>query len=114
MEKIDGNLLRGHLDTLILSVLGRGNAHGFEIMRRLEDEGCGALRLKEGTLYPALYRLEEAGLIAAQWEDNNERRRGARRRIYRLKPKGARELTRRREGWRQFVSVIGKIVEAPS
>jgi DNA-binding PadR family transcriptional regulator len=112
MEMIEGNVLRGHLELMILAILFRGDAHGFEILRRLEQEGCGALRLKEGTLYPALYRLEEAGMIRAAWEDNAERRRGPRRRIYKLLPKGLGQLERGRAGWRNFVSVVGKIVEA--
>ena len=62
MQKIEGDALRGHLENLILAVLARGEAHGLEILRRLESAGCGALTLKEGTLYPALYRMEESGL----------------------------------------------------
>src|SRR2546423_330174 len=76
--------LRGHLETMILSALERSEAHGLEILRRLEEAGCGLLRLKEGSLYPALYRLEEATKIEAAWEEQGHGRRGARRRIYRL------------------------------
>ena len=112
MTKIQGDSLRGHLETLILAVLERGRAHGFEILRRLEKEGAGSLRLKEGTVYPALYRLEEAGHVKAEWEDGEQRRRGPRRRIYQLTPKGRRDLEARRAGWRNFVTVIGRIVEA--
>ena len=77
MKGIEGDKLRGHLETLILSVLERGDAHGLEILRRLEVLGCGLLRLKEGSLYPALYRLEEAGKIAGLWEEEPHGRRGA-------------------------------------
>lgn len=114
MQSISGNALRGHLETMVLSLLEQGQAHGFEILRRLEEAGCGALRLKEGTLYPVLYRLERAGLVRAEWERDAKGRRGPRRRIYRLAKGGKRELTGRREQWREFVSVIGKIVEAPA
>ena len=65
MRAIDGDKLRGHLETLILATLERGEAHGLEILRRLELGGCGLLKLKEGSLYPALYRLEAAGEVAA-------------------------------------------------
>ena len=58
MAKIEGNMLRGHLESMVLTVLERGDAHGFEIMQRLDEKGRGALHLKEGTLYPTLYRLE--------------------------------------------------------
>src|SRR5262245_19110116 len=74
MEPINGNALRGHLESLILSTLEQGEAHGFEIWKRLESAAAGALRLKEGSLYPALYRLEEAGLVQAAWEDDGDRR----------------------------------------
>ena len=63
MKPIHGDKLRGHLETLILSVLERGEAHGLEILHRLDQAGCGLLHLKEGSLYPALYRLEEAGKV---------------------------------------------------
>lgn len=112
MNKVSGDVLRGHLATLVLSVLERGDAHGYEVLRRIEDAGSGALELREGTLYPALYRLEQAGLVAARWEAAGEPRRGPRRRIYRLTAKGRAELGRGRESWRNFVSVIDRIVEA--
>jgi transcriptional regulator len=112
MKDIRGDELRGHLETMVLSVLERGEAHGYEILQRLESAGCGALKLKEGTLYPALYRLEEAGLVKAAWEQAGETRRGPRRRNYRLTAAGKRELAGRRESWRNFVAVIGRIVEA--
>lgn len=112
MKKISGNVLRGHLETMVLSLLEQGEAHGFEILRRLEQAGCGALQLKEGTLYPVLYRLERAGLVRAAWEDDTPGRRGPRRRIYRLARGGKRDLAGRRQQWRDFVSIIGPIVEA--
>ena len=114
MAEIRGNLLRGHLETLILSVLDRGEAHGLEVLRRLREESCGALRLKEGSLYPALYRLENAGLVAAAWEEETKGRRGARRRFYRLTRKGAAALSRGRQEWQQFVKALGGILGAPA
>ena len=80
-DKIDGNALRGHLETMILSVLENNEAHGFEVLRLLEEAGCGALRMKEGSLYPALYRLEEQGYVKARWESGTNDRRGPRRRL---------------------------------
>jgi DNA-binding PadR family transcriptional regulator len=114
MKAIEGDKLRGHLETMVLSVLERGGAHGLEILRRLEEAGFGLLRLKEGSLYPALYRLEEAGKIQGAWEDKPHGRRGARRRIYRLTSKGKRELARGREEWADFVRVMGAIMGAPA
>jgi DNA-binding PadR family transcriptional regulator len=112
METISGDSLRGHLETMVLSVLEGGATHGFEILRRLEEAGCGALRLKEGTLYPILYRLEGSGFLRGAWEDDTGGRRGPRRRIYHLTRKGAHELSSRREGWKRFVAVVGGIIGA--
>jgi PadR family transcriptional regulator, regulatory protein PadR len=114
MTPIHGDKLRGHLETIILSVLERGGAHGLEILRRLAEAGCGLLHLKEGSLYPALYRLEEAGKVQAVWEEEPHGRRGARRRIYRLTLKGKRELAHGREEWAQFFQIIGGIMGAPA
>ena len=114
MSSIKGDRLRGHLETMVLSVLERGEAHGLKILRRLEDDGCGLLRLKEGTLYPALYRLEAAGRISVVREEKPETGRGARRRIYRLNRKGKRQLAKSRQEWASFVQIIGSIVGAPA
>src|SRR3954447_22916933 len=100
MNAIDGDKLRGHLETLVLATLEKGPAHGLEILRRLEAGGCGLLKLKEGSLYPALYRLESAGQIKAVWESQPKGQRGARRRVYRLSPKGKRELQVGRGEWK--------------
>jgi PadR family transcriptional regulator PadR len=114
MKTIRGDKLRGHLETIILSVLERGDAHGLEILRRLDQSGCGLLRLKEGSLYPALYRLEVAGKVEAVWEEEPHGRRGAQRRIYRLTTKGKRELAKGRQQWASFVEIIGAIMGAPT
>lgn len=114
MQEITGDRLRGHLETMILSVLDDGEAHGLEILRRLDDAGCGLLKLKEGSLYPALYRLEAAGAVKAAWEEGPHGRRGARRRLYRLTPKGRRRLTAGREDWVAFVRIVGGILGAPA
>jgi DNA-binding PadR family transcriptional regulator len=114
MEAITGDKLRGHLETMVLSTLEQGEAHGLEILRRLDEAGCGLLRLKEGSLYPALYRLEAAGEVAAVWEAEPHGRRGARRRIYRLTAKGQRKLHAGRDEWREFVRVLGGILGAPA
>jgi PadR family transcriptional regulator PadR len=114
MQEINGDLLRGHLENLILSTLEQSDAHGLEILRRLEEAGCGALKLKEGSLYPALYRLENARLIAAEWEEETKGRRGARRRIYHLTRAGTKALAKGRADWQAFVQVLGGILGAPA
>ena len=113
MSSIAGDSLRGHLEALVLSTLQQGDAHGFEVLKRLEAAGSGALQLKEGSLYPALHRLEQAGGVSARWEGAEAAaRRGPRRRIYRITAKGRRRLDEARGEFRTFVSVIGGILGA--
>jgi DNA-binding PadR family transcriptional regulator len=114
MDTINGDKLRGHLEMMILSTLEDGEAHGLEILHRLEAAGCGLLRLKEGSLYPALYRLEAAGAVKAVWESEPHGRRGARRRLYQLTTKGQRKLHAGRIEWQQFVQILGGILGSPA
>lgn len=114
MADIQGDKLRGHLETMVLSVLEQGEAHGLEVIRRLEERGCGLLKLKEGTLYPALYRLQDAGKIVVAREEKPASGRGAPRRIYKLSQKGKRYLARGREEWVQFANLMGSIIGAPA
>lgn len=114
MEPISGDKVRGHLEAMVLATLEQGEAHGLEILRRLEVAGCGLLRLKEGSLYPALYRLEAAGEVEAVWEHEPHGRRGARRRIYRLTAKGNRKLAASRVEWHNFARILGGILGAPA
>lgn len=114
MEPIQGDKLRGHLETLILATLEQGAAHGLEIVTRLDKQGCGLLKLKEGSLYPALYRLEAAGEVKATWEAGDHGRRGARRRIYQLTSKGTRKLAQGRGEWQTFVTILSGILGAPA
>ncbi|MCA8998736.1 MAG: helix-turn-helix transcriptional regulator [Planctomycetaceae bacterium] len=111
-QEIQGDQLRGHLESLILAILEKSPSHGFQIVKQLEHRGEGALRLREGTIYPVLYRLESAGLIRAKWDDSEEDRRGPRRKVYSLTRKGTRRLAESREQWQQFVQVIGGILGA--
>ena len=111
MADISGDKLRGHLQDMVLAALERGSAHGLEILRRLDAAGDGSLKLKEGSLYPTLYRLENAGLVKAEWDEETKGRRGPRRRVYRLTSKGAAALTRGRTQWADFARVIGGIMK---
>ena len=112
MEAINGDKLRGHLETMVLSTLEQGEAHGLEILHRLDQAGCGLLRLKEGSLYP-LRRPLRADRVAV-WESEPHGRRGARRRIYYLTTKGRRKLDAGRAEWQQFVRILGGILGAPA
>ena len=114
MREITGDKLRGHVEALILSSLEDGACHGLEVIKRIESAGSGALRLKEGSLYPALYRLENDGLIKGEWESDGAGRRGARRRLYHLTRKGKRKLVSAREEWIEFVQVMNQALGGTS
>jgi PadR family transcriptional regulator len=97
--------LKGHLDALILAVLADGPLHGYAIIEELKRRSSGSLALPEGTVYPALHRLERAGLLASEWSDGSRRRR-----VYRLTPRGKRELGQRRGEWRDFVQAVEAVL----
>ncbi|HEY4007290.1 MAG TPA: helix-turn-helix transcriptional regulator [Pseudonocardia sp.] len=99
--------LKGHLDALLLAVLEPAPAHGFAVMAELRRRTNGTVDLEGGTLYPALRRLEEAGLIAGTWTTGA----GRRRREYELTELGRAALRTERSIWRDFVSTIGRALE---
>jgi PadR family transcriptional regulator, regulatory protein PadR len=98
--------LKGHLDLLLLATLAAEPAHGYRVVEALRMRSAGAFDLSEGTVYPALYRLERVGLLTSQWDATNPRR----RRVYRVTRKGRRELTRRRGEWRSFAAAVDAVV----
>jgi transcriptional regulator len=98
-------LLQGTLDLLVLSALVDGSEHGYGVARRIERKSADALRVEEGSLYPALYRLERQGLIASS-PGRSENNRPAR--FYRLTAKGRRQLHLRAEGWQRFVDAVAR------
>ena len=98
--------LKGHLDGLILAVVATGPAHGYAIIEELKRRSSGAFALPEGTVYPALHRLERAGLLASAWSDAA----GRRRRVYRLTRRGKRELGLRKDEWRQFSTAVEAVL----
>lgn len=101
-----GEVLKGHLDLLLLSTLEMAPAHGYVIIERLRERSVGVLDLAEGTIYPALHRLEHDGFVAGRWATVSSRR----RLIYSLTAVGRRTLQERRREWRQFAKVMGAIV----
>jgi PadR family transcriptional regulator, regulatory protein PadR len=99
-------VLKGHVDLLVLATLSRGPLHGYGLVEELRDVSDGAFDLAEGTVYPALYRLEGAGLLSSAWSHVS----GRRRRVYRLTRRGRTELTRERREWRQFADTMKEVV----
>jgi PadR family transcriptional regulator PadR len=98
--------LKGHLDGLILATLHGGPAHGYAIAQALRTRTDGAFDVPEGTLYPALHRLERAGLLSSAWSTEA----GRRRRTYSLTGAGAEMLDARRSEWRVLARAIDAVL----
>lgn len=105
-----GEVLKGHLDLLLLAALEAGPAHGYAIIQSLRERTREALKLPEGTLYPALHRLEAAGLLASDWSSGG----GRKRRVYALTPAGRQALARERDEWGAFARAVESVIESPS
>ena len=90
--------LKGHLDSLILAVVAAGPAHGYAIIEELKRRSGGTFTLPEGTVYPALHRLERAGLLESDWSASA----GRKRRVYKLTRRGRRQLEASKSEWRDF------------
>lgn len=97
-----GEALKGHLDMLLLAVLAEGPVHGYMVIEALRERSGGTFDLPEGTVYPALHRLEVDGLLASEWTGLG----GRRRRVYHLTPAGTRRLAQRQQEWRQFSRAV--------
>lgn len=106
---MERDLVRGHLDLMLLAVLSAGPMHGYGLVEELRRRSLGSLELPEGTVYPALYRLERQGLIASYWASEAPRR----RRVYRLRAAGRAALRRKRESWEEVMSVINAVIGQP-
>jgi PadR family transcriptional regulator, regulatory protein PadR len=105
--KANAQALKGHLDVLLLAALADGPRHGYAVKEALRDGSGGRFDLPTGTIYPALHRLEAAGLIAGSWSTVD----GRRRRTYRLTDAGRRRLNTDRGSWREFAEAVTAIVE---
>ncbi len=109
MPQPTADLLQGTLDVLVLKTLSWGQRHGYAIARWLEETSGDALRIEEGSLYPALYRMERKGWIAAEWGLSEL---GRKAKFYRLTPSGRAHLKREIAAWRRLVGAVGTILEA--
>jgi PadR family transcriptional regulator PadR len=106
--RADAQALKGHLDTLLLASLETVPRHGYAVKEALRRRGGARFDLPTGTIYPALRRLEAAGLVKGTWAEPDGQRR---RRIYELTPAGRRRLASDRVAWRDFASVVTAILE---
>jgi transcriptional regulator len=103
----DGDLLAGTLDMLILRILSGGQVHGLEIAQRIERQSDDVLLVEQGSLYPALHRLEARGWIAAAWGTTPNNRRA---RYYRLTPLGRRRLRAEASRWDSLVRAVARVM----
>ncbi len=104
------DVLRGTLDLLILKALSLGPMHGWAITQRLEQLSREALRVGQGSLYPALQRLEKEGLITSRWRTTENNRRA---RYYELTAAGRRALGAELESWRRFAAALELVLHTP-
>jgi len=101
-----GETLKGHLDSLILAVVASGPAHGYAIIEELKRRSRGTFALPEGTVYPALHRLERAGLLESDWSAST----GRKRRLYKLTRRGRGRLAAQKSEWRDFARAIDAVL----
>jgi PadR family transcriptional regulator, regulatory protein PadR len=102
------DLLQGTLDMLVLKVLSCEPSHGFGICQRIQQWSDDVLSVGEGSLYPALHRLQDQGWIESEWGVSENNRKA---KYYRLTKAGRRQLERENEGWEQMVSAIRRVMQ---
>ncbi len=105
------DLLQGTLDVLILKTLSWGPAHGYAIVRWIQQLSGDQLIVSEGSLYPALHRLDERGWVESEWKISAT---GRRAKFYRLTTKGRVQLRTEQATWRRFVRAVSRVLEAES
>jgi DNA-binding PadR family transcriptional regulator len=102
--RVDG--VKGHLDLVLLGVLNHGPGHGYAVITTLRERTDGLLDLAEGSVYPALHRLEDLGLLVSEWEPVA----GRRRRVYSVTSAGLGALRAERQGWQTLVSAVESVL----
>lgn len=108
MAQTKQNLVQGTLTMLILRVLAQGALHGYEIANRIQQLSEDVLKVEEGSLYPALYRLEEAGWIEAEWGASENNRRA---KFYNLTKAGRKQLVAETNNWERLSGAITKVMQ---
>jgi len=104
---VNDALLPGTLDLLILKAVSLGKLHGYGVLLRIQQISGGALQIQQGALYPALYRLEQQGLIDSEWGTSENNRRA---KFYKLTPAGRKQLEAERESWERFSGAVEAIL----
>lgn len=103
----DLDLLHGTMNMLILKAVSLGSLHGYAVLLRIQQLSGGQMEIQQGTLYPALYRLEHQGLIKGTWGDSDNNRRA---KFYSLTAAGRRQLTLEKAKWERMAGIIGGIL----
>ena len=101
--------VRGHLDLLLMAVLRSGPQHGYSMVNALREQSGGMFDLAEGTVYPALHRLERSGWVRSRWTTVDQRR----RRVYQLTATGAACLADERSRWQRFAGAVQAVLAMP-
>ncbi len=105
-----GQALKGHLDLLLLAIIAESPKHGYAVIEDLRDQSGETFDLPEGTVYPALHRLQKAGFLTSEWSEVQ----GRRRRTYLLTKRGHAALGEQRQSWEEFSSAMRRVLkEAP-
>ena len=108
MAAMEGEMLKGHLDMIVLAALAPEPAHGYAVIEAIKRRSAGAFDLPEGTVYPVLHRLEQASLLSSRWTTAES---GRRRRVYALTRRGERALAEQRAVWERFTEAIGALIK---
>jgi DNA-binding PadR family transcriptional regulator len=104
------DLVRGNLDLLLLVIIGDGAGHGYAIIEELKTRSGGVLDLPEGTVYPALHRLERAGFLSSTWDEST----GRRRRTYTVTAQGRKAATQKRHEFSAFAALVQRVLDGGS
>ncbi len=104
-------LLKGNIDSLLLSLIGTKPMYGYQILKELDEKSLGYFRFKEGTLYPALHRLEKSGLIGGTWDTLAS---GRQRRYYHITERGNKLLSEKKSQWLDFAAAMNLIIQPDS
>jgi transcriptional regulator len=107
-KDVRSELLQGTLDLLILRILAAGPMHGWGISQRIQQVSDSVLVVNQGSLYPALYRLEEEGWIASEWGASENNRRA---KFYKLTRNGERQLQREQQNWQRLAAAVFRVLE---
>lgn len=108
-DRAASDLLQGTLDLLVLQSLKGGAQHGWAISQRIQERSKGVLEVNQGSLYPALHRLEQRGLLESEWSTSENNRRA---KFYRLTRAGRNALGAEMAGWRRYVDAVELVIEA--